>query len=320
MSMSQFSSRRLYGLAVFFILAAVSCLVFTQWNYWGKFSSAIKMIGITWLGLLLLLSLLNYGMRFVRWQNYLAALGTNLPPTLSAVIYLAGFALTMTPGKAGEMYRGVFLKSHGMTYTQSTAAFVSERLSDLLAIVMLAMLGAAFLPNFGLIMIVGMIIMLVGLVLLSQGKILVILSNKLATSPGRLAQVSRQGLVLLLDARRCHTPRLLFIATIWSILAWASEASAFYLILHRMSISASLPFAFSVYALATLAGALSFLPGGLGGTEAAMVGLLLMGGIPEVKAVAATAIIRLTTLWFAVSLGVMALVLGRRTLLSGTDD
>lgn len=39
-----------------------------------------------------------------------------------------------------------------------------------------------------------------------------------------------------------------------------------------------------------------------------------MSGMPEAKAIVATVIIRLTTLWFAVFLGVIALVLGKRAL------
>ncbi|MDR3584409.1 MAG: lysylphosphatidylglycerol synthase transmembrane domain-containing protein [Desulfosporosinus sp.] len=320
MKITWFSGRRLHGLAVSLILVVVGYLAFAQWSGWEKFFSAVKMVGVAWLGLLLMLSLLNYGLRFVRWQNYLGVLGTNLPFTLSALIYVAGFALTMTPGKAGEMYRGVFLKSYGMTYTHSTVAFVSERLSDLLAIVLLAMLGVVFIPHWGIMVFAGMIIIIMSLVLLSHSRILVIFSNKLANRPGWLARASQHGLVLLMEARCCHTPRILLSATLLSILAWSAEASAFYIILHRIGFNASLPFAFAVYALAALAGALSFLPGGLGGTEAVMVGLLLMGGMPEAQAIAATVVIRLTTLWFAVSLGVMALVVGRRALLIGTDD
>ena len=70
----------------------------------------------------------------------------------------------------------------------------------------------------------------------------------------------------------------------------------------------------SVYALAMLAGALSFLPGGLGGAEAVMVAALTLKGVDQPSAVAATIIIRLATLWFAVALGLLALMLGKKIL------
>ena len=53
------------------------------------------------------LSLLNYALRFVRWQWYLSRLGHAIPAPQRALIYLAGFALTTTPGKAGEAGRGI---------------------------------------------------------------------------------------------------------------------------------------------------------------------------------------------------------------------
>lgn len=270
MSMSRINRRRLNSFILFFIVAVVGCLIFAQWSDREKFISAVKTIGITWLCLLLMLSLLNYGLRIARWQSYLRVLGENLPFTLSTLIYVAGFALTMTPGKAGEMYRGVLLKSYEVTYTNSSAAFVSERLSDLFAIVLLTSLGAAYQPHALMIMLVEIIITIVILVLLSHGKVFIQFLNKSAKRPGRLGQAIQHGLTLLMDARRCHTPRILISATLLSLLAWSSEASAFYLILHRLGFNVSLLFSFSVYALATLAGAISFLPGGLGGTEAVL--------------------------------------------------
>ena len=62
-----------------------------------------------------------------------------------------------------------------------------------------------------------------------------------------------------------------------------------------------------VYAIAMIVGALSFLPGGLGSTEAVMMLLLLSVGVENSAAVSATLICRVTTLWFAVALGLFAL-------------
>ncbi len=56
-----------------------------------------------------------------------------------------------------------------------------------------------------------------------------------------------------------------------------------------------------------LAGAVSFLPGGLGGAEAAMLTLLIYGGLELPEAAAVTLVIRITTLWFAVLLGLLSM-------------
>jgi hypothetical protein len=62
--------------------------------------------------------------------------------------YLAGFALTTTPGKAGETVRSLYLKSHGVSYTHSLAAFFAERLMDLFAMVGLALLAVSYLEGY----------------------------------------------------------------------------------------------------------------------------------------------------------------------------
>jgi uncharacterized protein (TIRG00374 family) len=86
-----------------------------------------------------------------------------------------------------------------------------------------------------------------------------------------------------------------------------------------MGLDVSLPFAFSVYSLSTLAGAISFIPGGLGSSEVVMLGLLTWTGIPEAEAVAATIIIRLATLWFAVALGGIVMIYGGRIIRGDID-
>lgn len=104
----------------------------------------------------------------------------------------------------------------------------------------------------------------------------------------------------------------LILVTIISVVAWFSECYAFYLVFKGLNISASLLYSTFVYAFSTLIGAVSMLPGGIGATEGSMTGLLVMMDIPKHSAVVATLIIRICTLWFAVLVGVLALVLSRK--------
>jgi uncharacterized protein (TIRG00374 family) len=97
-------------------------------------------------------------------------------------------------------------------------------------------------------------------------------------------------------------------ATLLSLLAWGLEALAFYWILQAMGADVSLTLAIFIYAVAMLAGALSFMPGGLGSTEAVMVGLLVSSGVELPDAIAATVLLRLVTLWLAVGLGTVVLI------------
>ena len=62
-----------------------------------------------------------------------------------------------------------------------------------------------------------------------------------------------------------------------------------------------------IYALSMLIGAVSFLPGGIGGAEVSMGFMLITAGIGEQMSVVATLICRIATLWFAVLLGLLAI-------------
>jgi uncharacterized protein (TIRG00374 family) len=77
-----------------------------------------------------------------------------------------------------------------------------------------------------------------------------------------------------------------------------------------------------IYAVTTLAGALSFLPGGLLVTEAGMTLFLVRSasGVERATAAAATILTRLATLWFAVALGLVALALYRRLAPAGAAE
>ncbi|MHA1637483.1 MAG: lysylphosphatidylglycerol synthase domain-containing protein, partial [Candidatus Thorarchaeota archaeon] len=57
------------------------------------------------------LSLLNYLIRYVKWQYFLKRIDVNLKHSDSLSIFLAGFTLTATPGKIGETVKGIFINN-----------------------------------------------------------------------------------------------------------------------------------------------------------------------------------------------------------------
>jgi uncharacterized protein (TIRG00374 family) len=110
-------------------------------------------------------------------------------------------------------------------------------------------------------------------------------------------------------------PGPLLVAVILSVLSWACECVAFWLVVRGFpGASIALRAAVFIYATMTVAGALSFLPGGLGVTELGMLELLgkLGTGTGRSVAAAATFVTRACTLWFAVAVGLGALVLFAR--------
>ena len=93
-----------------------------------------------------------------------------------------------------------------------------------------------------------------------------------------------------------------------SLIAWCAEGLAFYYILVLLEIVVTPWLGIGIYAISILVGAISFIPGGLGSTEAVMGLLLIVIGASQADAVTATVICRMTTLWFAVGIGFIVLI------------
>ncbi len=300
-------SWKLRALIASITVAMAGYLLVSLWGGWQEVYTALLRIGFTGTLLVLSMSLVNYGLRFLRWHWYLHELGHVVPWRPGLRIYLSGFALTTTPGKAGEMIRALLLRAHGVPVPTTFAAFISERLSDLVAILLLTLLGLAQYPQARMPVGVALLLLTAVLLVLSSPRPLRWLVQQGAEGAGRLRGLLAHVGTTLLSARRCHRPGLLLGATLISIVAWGAEALAFYWVLDWLGADVGLAFAVFVYAVSMLAGAVSFLPGGLGSAEAVMLSLLALAGMTLPDAIAATVFIRLATLWFAVLLGLVAL-------------
>jgi uncharacterized protein (TIRG00374 family) len=92
------------------------------------------------------------------------------------------------------------------------------------------------------------------------------------------------------------------------LVAWGADGVILYYIMNVLGNDLSLTTVLFIYAFSILVGALSFLPGGLGGTEATMVTLLILNHVAQPQAVAATVLVRLATLWFGVAIGIFSLM------------
>jgi len=303
------SIRGLRALMVSVVLAAGGYFVFTLWGGWTEVAAALAHVSLSLLLFMLLLSLVNYGLRFLRWQYYLSVFGHRVPLGTSLRIYLGGFALTTTPGKAGEALRSVLLQPHAVSYPHSLAALLAERMGDLFAILLLAAIGLATYPA-GESVIIALGLLLVAMLFLIQRRAWLLALDQWLRQrfQGRLAALLAGLLETILHSGRLFSLPLLSASLALGLLAWGAEGAAFYYLVQAMGLDMDLTTAMFIYAFAMLVGAVSFLPGGLGGAELTMVTLLALHGMPNGAAVAATVLIRLTTLWFAVLLGLAALL------------
>ncbi len=251
--------------------------------------------------ILVVISLMSYGARFIRWHLFLKVLDAKVRLNDSALIYFAGFALTMTPAKAGETIRSLYLKSKGVPYSTTLGAFVSERLLDVLAVGALSTLLFLALNDYQHVVWIG-----------AGGVLLILLGLRLGLVNWVLGLLPAKKAVLHLRdfhdvVRDLLVGRSLFWAFPLSLFAWFCQGVSLWLIVTTLGVDLSLWVVVGVYCLSILVGAASFIPGGLGTTEASIVILLGLLGVDTSVAVAAAILCRVMTLWFAVSIGVLSM-------------
>lgn len=288
-------------------LGMLAYLVAAVATDYGALTRALERLGWSGTALVLALSLLNYGLRFQRWHLYLRELGHRVPWTHHLLVYLGGFMFTVSPAKAGEAVRGVYLREHGVPYADTFAALFVERLLDFLAYALLATLIVFAHAEYRLFLLLAFALAFVLLGLTGHPAIPAWLDRVGAGRSPRLAGLLGLGARLLRSSRTLLRPRLLLPGLAIGVIAWGAEGIGFYLICQGMGLVVPPMTATSIYAIAGLAGAATFfMPGGIGGMELVMTALLTALGAPPAEAFVATLICRVATLWFAVLVGFVA--------------
>ena len=276
-----------------------------------------RLTGFAWPAFIAALGLAasNYALRFVRWELYLRRQGVRVPIASSAIVFIAGLSLSITPAKLGELVKSYLLREmHDVPAPKTAPIVVAERVTDLIALLVLAVIGVAAYGVDPTLVIVASGLIAIGLVLLAWQRPTRALID-LVTSPNRLRRLRAPLHETLVGLSSLCRPLPLTYATAIAIPAWGCECIGFALICNAFpGVHVDIGLATVIYAGTTIAGALSFLPGGLGVTEGAMTLALVRGAskLEGATAVAATLLTRLATLWFAVLLGVIFLTVARR--------
>lgn len=266
------------------------------------------------------LSFLNYILRYVKWQYYLHRININLGHIDSFSIFLAGFTLTTTPGKIGEAVKGYFVYEIDETPIAKTVPIViSERVTDLLAIVILALVGFTLGVNTGnqilTVLLLGGAVLCGALILGSKTFYKSFLSR--LTSLGPLKKFQDSMNLIEETMTKTLSPEPMLVSTAVSVPGWFMECLELWLLFSILSgepltITLLLVATF-IHATSSIIGALTFSPGGVGTYELTSVFLItLLLSWNNTLAGAATILIRVVTLWFSVFVGFIALAIVTR--------
>ncbi|MBI9043930.1 MAG: flippase-like domain-containing protein [Anaerolineaceae bacterium] len=270
-------------------------------------------------------TLFNYILRFFKWHYYISCMGIkNFPIMESLQLFVAGFPLAMTPGKVGEIFKGVWLRSKtGLPVSRGLSIVVAERISDGMAVLLLSTLGVIAYPQYWPAFLTVFII-LVTVIVISQIRPaaywLLSIADKIPlvnrVSPG--IRDFYEGSFILFK------PVPTLIAVGLGTISWLGEGIGFYFILLGLGLPSginTLTMAIFILAFSTVIGAVSTLPGGLGAAELSIAGMLkILLGVSTVISTTATLLIRLATLWFGMILGLIVWLFSPKLLKFSLED
>lgn len=307
---SSITSKVIYSI----VLAVLVYLGLSLWAGFGQLKMAAAQFKWGYFPFVLLLACTNYLIRFSKWQYYLKTLKLKVPRRESFIIFMSGLSLSITPGKLGEVIKSYFLKKRYNFPVATTAPIVfADRLTDLVSLVILASIGAIGFKHGQAVIwtAAGLVVILLLIIIIRP------LGEGVITLLARWRPLARRVTELreLYDATYTLVrPAHLLLPVLISILAWGCEAVGFYLVFLGLGVAQGILPAIFIYSFSTIAGAVAMLPGGLGVTEGAITGLLRVLAVAPAVAALATVLIRVATLWFAVLLGTVFLVVAERTL------
>lgn len=271
-------------------------------------SQALMNFPVDTLALVLVLVVVGWLLRGWRFYYYLRSNGASVPLGYSISSFLAGFALTSTPGKLGEAVKGVFLKQdYGVSVTRVVGIVMMERLMDLAGVLLLASLSVLLFKGWEKVFLVCAALVVAGGAFLCMESLYRPILERLSRFRC-LSKICEKILGILETGRSLVTGRILVVGLVVSTIAWGMESLSLYLILQGFKLQSTLLQANFVYCISTLVGALSMLPGGIGGTEAGMIGLLKFMGISYTEGLPSVLLIRLCTLWLAIGVGLVFMV------------
>ena len=303
-------------------LVVISLAALAAATGWQDVARSLSQVSASQVLLLMFLSLWNYVLRGARWHLFSRVLDLPVSLRQSFGIYLGGLAMTVTPGRLGELVRLHWLyQITGQSIDRTGPLVLVDRAADLAAIGLL-ILGAIMMDSsIGMSGAAPVAVFSIAIAFIATRRrfaelIVRSLYRALGLWPRIFARLLRASRLIA----PFSSPTVLVPALVLGGIGWFMEGLSFWLLLGWMGADLSLWAAVGIFVASMVMGGATGAPGGLGGAEAAMVGLLSLQGIPLEISIPATAVIRLTTLWFAIALGVVIFPLVTRHALSTAHE
>ena len=302
---------------MFLALAVLIYSVLIVLGDYNKISNQFSMLNLWIIPVVLFFAWLDDFIRFFKWDYFLKKLGIKVPRKISFLTFFSGLSMSITPGKVGEVLKSYLLKKTvGVKMRKSIMVVVFERLTDVLGLSILALIGAfSFLGSFYFIALIIILIFSIFflLALLSSKRFFLKFSKILVKLPVVKNYVKYIGNIYK-SSKQLLTPKVLSISTIISVVSWFFECLAFYILLYALGAPLPILTVTFIFSFSSIFGSIIFVPGGLGAAESSFVALLILSGLSMPTSSLATILIRLTTLFWGIFLGIVSLAIINRNI------
>jgi uncharacterized protein (TIRG00374 family) len=288
------------------------------WLAWNNSPDLAQRISLIALAPILCAAIASYSLRILRFHYFLTRSGIRISLRGTVVVQVIGFALSVTPGHIGEVFKLNLIRVRtGISEIQTAPLLLLDRLTEGGGFLLLALAATLAMPS-----------------LRAQ----IPTSNLLLAGLGAIAAfaLARRFFARTFPAdvrvgeHRSAWQRFLpYVQNLWhglehsftlrqiggglalSAIARFSDGLVVLFAARMLGVELALPVAVLVLAVSGLAGGVSLLPAGTGAVETTMVGLLALSGASLANALTITLLSRLFSLWMWVGLGLGVVFLTR---------
>jgi len=291
----------LFAVAVYLVMIIYANL--------GDLLSALAKFNWVFIPVMIILVTIAYFIRFIKWNLFLKNVDVHLPLKENLFVFFSGLSMTITPAKAGEIWKGWLIKDiNGEKLSKTVPVVIVDRLTDLLGLIILSLSGIIYYKSGIYILLILVVIFACFIVAIKSETI----SNRLISILEKRASKYSQDIKQMHQSfKKSMEVKYLIGMSAISVLAWFMECLALFFVIYGFGESLGIVLSTFIYSFASLAGAVSMIPGGLGVAEATLSGILVFFGLSSSVAIGIALIIRLGTLWYGAILGFVVYILGK---------
>jgi uncharacterized protein (TIRG00374 family) len=283
------------------LFAVVVYLIMGIYANFGNLLLALEKFNWLYLPLMIILVTLAYFVRFIKWNFFLRNVDVNLPLKQNLFVFFSGLSMTITPAKAGEIWKGWLIREiNGENLSNTVPVVIVDRVTDVIGLIILSLTGILYYKSGIYVLLILVILFAAFIIAIKSETISNRLISILETRAGRYSGDIKD---MHETFKRSLASKYLVGMSLLAVVAWFLECLSIFFVIQGFGQSISLVLSVFLYSFASIVGAVSLIPGGLGVAEATLSGLLVIFGFSSSIAVGAALIIRLGTLWYGAILG-----------------